>query len=208
VSAGSPERRRPTAVPRRPTAVPRRPTRAEVAAAHGRRVPDVIADDLQVLFCGINPGLYSGAVGHHFARPGNRFWTALHASGFTERRLSPHEEALLLELGLGITNLVARATAGADELGPGELRRGARGLVRKVRRRRPRAVAFLGLGAYRVAFGRPAATAGPQDEIVGGARAWLLPNPSGLNAHYRIEDLAEAFSALRAALQGAGGAAD
>jgi TDG/mug DNA glycosylase family protein len=141
-------------------------------------------------------------VGHHFARPGNRFWAALHASGFTERKLSPEEEALLLGRGLGITNLVARATATADEIGPEELRRGARVLARKARRRRPGVVAFLGLGAFRVAFDSPGATVGPQAGVIGGARAWLLPNPSGLNAHYLIEDLARAFAALRAEVEG------
>ncbi|MFN2489594.1 MAG: G/U mismatch-specific DNA glycosylase [Actinomycetota bacterium] len=191
-----PTRRRPTR--RRPTR--RRPTRAEVAAAHGRRVPDVIAADLAVLFCGINPGLYSGAVGHHFARPGNRFWPTLHASGFTPRLLSAFEERELLDHCLGITNLVTRATATADELGPDELRRGGRALARKAGRFCPRFVAFLGLGAFRTAFGVPGAVSGPQETTIGTARVWLLPNPSGLNAHYQVPDLALEFGALRAAL--------
>ena len=180
---------------------PRRPTPAEVAAAHGRTVPDVIGPDLRVLFCGINPGLYSGAVGHHFARPGNRFWAALHASGFTARRLSAFEERELLPLGLGITNLVTRATATAAEIGPDELRRGARALARKVARSRPRFVAVLGVGAFRTAFGAPRAVVGERLEGIGAARLWVLPNPSGLNAHYQLPDLERAFGALRAASQ-------
>src|SRR5690242_4257014 len=135
--------------------VPRRPTRAELLAAVGRRVPDLLAPDLRVLFVGINPGLYSGAVGHHFARPGNRFWPVLHAAGFTDRLLSPFGERELLAAGLGITNLVARTTASAAELARDELVRGAGRLEAKVRRHRPRHVAFLGLDAYRVALGRP-----------------------------------------------------
>lgn len=180
---------------------PWRPTRAQIAAAEGARVPDVIGLGLRVLFCGINPGLYSGAVGHHFARPGNRFWRALAASGFTPRVLSAFEEQELLAHGLGITNLVARATATADQLAVEELRRGARSLARKVRRHRPGLVAFLGLGAYRSAFGRPEALCGPQDGRLGGARVWLLPNPSGLNAHYQLPDLRDAFGALREAVE-------
>jgi double-stranded uracil-DNA glycosylase len=174
-----------------------RPTREQIAAARGRHVPDVIAPDLRVLFCGINPGLYSGAVGHHFARPGNRFWKALHGAGFTERVLSPFEERDMLDAGLGITNLVERATASADELAGQELRLGAQRLDRKVRGYRPRFVAFLGLSAYRVAFDRPGSVPGPQPERVGGAGIWLLPNPSGLNAHYQLPDLVAAFEELR-----------
>ena len=178
---------------------PWRPTRAQIAAAENARIADVAAPGLAVLFCGINPGLYSGAVGHHFARPGNRFWPALHASGFTDRVLSPFEEDLLPSYGLGITNLVARATATADALGDDELRRGARTLRAKAGRLRPRFVAFLGFGAYRTAFGRPRATLGEQDHALGETRVWLLPNPSGLNAHYQLPDLARAFAELRAA---------
>jgi len=174
-----------------------RPTRDQVAAAAGRTVPDVVAPALDVLFVGINPGLYSAAVRHHFARPGNRFWKVVAGAGFTERVLSPFEERELLEHGCGITNLVARATATADELSPAELRRGAGRLGAKVRRLRPRFVAFLGLGAYRTALGRPAAAIGPQEEPFAGARAWLLPNPSGLNAHYQLPELVEAFRELR-----------
>jgi TDG/mug DNA glycosylase family protein len=178
-----------------------RPSRTQIAAAHGRRVPDVIAPGLDVVFCGINPGLYSGAVGHHFARPGNRFWPALALAGFTHRVLSPFDERELLPAGLGITNLVGRATATADELGADELRRGARSLARKLRRYRPRYVAFLGLVAYRTAFGAADAVVGPQTATIAGARVWLLPNPSGLNAHYQVADLGRAFGALRAALE-------
>jgi TDG/mug DNA glycosylase family protein len=176
---------------------PWRPTREEIAAARGRTVPDIVAPDLSVLFCGINPSLYSGAVGHHFARPGNRFWKALHGAGFTDRVLSPFEEQLLLDHALGVTNLVRRATARADELSAGELRRGAGRVRRTVCRLQPRMVAFLGMSAFRVAFGRPHATVGPQQEEVCGARLWLLPNPSGLNAHYQMSDLVAAFRELR-----------
>ena len=174
-----------------------RPTKAELAAAIHRRVPDLIAPGLRVLFSGINPGLYSAATGHHFARPGNRFWPALHASGFTCRLLKPWEEALLLEDGIGITNLVARATAAAAELTGDELRAGRRRLIRKVRRFRPRAVAVVGIGAYRLAFDRPRAGLGLQPEELEGAALWVLPNPSGLNANHQLPDLAKAFRALR-----------
>jgi TDG/mug DNA glycosylase family protein len=180
---------------------PWRPTRQQVLAAHGRTVPDIIAPGLDVLFCGINPGLYSGAVGHHFARPGNRFWNTLHGAGFTERLLSPFEERELLTVAVGVTNLVRRATAGADELAAEELRAGAKRLERTVRRYRPRVVAFLGLSAYRTGFGHPAAAVGPQPGDVGDARVWLLPNPSGLNAHYQLPDLVAAFRALRASIR-------
>ena len=157
----------------------------------------MIAPGLRVLFVGINPGLYSGAVGHHFARPGNRFWRVLHAAGFTERLLSPFEERELLSAGLGITNLVARATASAAELSPDELVRGARRLVAKVRRRRPTMVAFLGLDAYRTALEKRGTSIGRQPEALGDAQVWVLPNPSGLNAHYQLPALIRLFSALR-----------
>jgi TDG/mug DNA glycosylase family protein len=180
-------------------AQPWKPTREEIAAAHGRRIPDVIAPGLQVLFCGINPSLYSAAVGHHFARPGNRFWPALHAAGFCPRRLSPFEDRQLPELGCGLTNVVDRATAAAAELTADELIEGGRRLVRKVRRARPRFVAFLGVTVYRTAFGRPRAVPGCQAEKIDDAGVWVLPNPSGLNAHYRLADLARLFAALRRA---------
>jgi double-stranded uracil-DNA glycosylase len=163
-------------------------------------VPDLVAPHLAVLFCGINPGLYSAATRHHFARPGNRFWPVLHAAGFSDRLLEAREEECLLPRGFGITNLVARATAGADELTREELIAGRRRLERLVRRNQPRWVAVLGLGAYRTACGRPRATVGPQPELLAGARLWVLPNPSGLNAHYQLPDLVHEFAALHAAV--------
>jgi TDG/mug DNA glycosylase family protein len=174
-----------------------RPSKAEVAAAAGRTVPDLIRTGLSVLFCGINPGLYSGATGHHFARPGNRFWPALHGAGFTPRLISPWEEHLLLEEGLGITNLVARATAAAAELDADELRAGRRRLERKVNRYSPRWVAVVGMGAYRTAFERSKALMGEQPEKIGSSGIWVLPNPSGLNANHQLPDLTRAFQALR-----------
>lgn len=180
---------------------PWKPTRAEVAAAHGGTVPDLLKPGLHVLFCGINPSLYSAAVGHHFARPGNRFWPTLHAAGFSRRLLSPFEERELLDDGYGITNLVARATAAADELEDEELLEGARILERKVRLRRPRFVAFLGVGAYRTARKRPRAVLGRQPEGIGDSGVWVLPNPSGLNAHYQLADLARLYRELRQAAE-------
>jgi TDG/mug DNA glycosylase family protein len=179
------------------TTRPWRPSREQLAAAHGASVPDVVAPGLDVLFCGINPGLYSGAVGHHFARPGNRFWKALHASGFTDQVLSPFDERDLLAVGIGVTNLVDYATAGAAELSAEELRSAADVLTRKVCRLRPAFVALLGITAYRTAFGRPAAGIGLQPQTLCGAGIWVLPNPSGLNAHYQLEELASAFAELR-----------
>jgi TDG/mug DNA glycosylase family protein len=173
-----------------------------VAAAGGRTVPDVIAPDLRVLFCGINPGLYSGATGHHFARPGNRFWKVLAGAGLTDRVLAPDEDGELLAAGIGITNLVARATAAAAELSADELQAGARALAAKATRWRPAWVAFVGLGAYRTAFGRPRAAVGPQPEALGPAKVWLLPNPSGLQAHYQLPELISAFRALADVLDG------
>jgi TDG/mug DNA glycosylase family protein len=160
-------------------------------------LPDVLDDGLDVLFCGINPGLYSAATGHHFARPGNRFWPALHRSGFTPRQLDPAEQDELPTYRLGITNLVARETARADELTDDELRAGAVRLAEVAAQYRPMVVAIVGITAYRTAFGRKKAVLGPQDEQVGGARLWVLPNPSGLNAHYQLPALADAFAALR-----------
>jgi TDG/mug DNA glycosylase family protein len=157
----------------------------------------VLRPGLQIVFCGINPSLYSAAVGRHFARPGNRFWPALHAAGFTTRRLQPAEQHLLLDLGYGITNLVAGATATADELSAADLRAGAKRLRRKLRRHRPKCIAFLGITAYRVAFALPEATLGLQVEPLAGSRVWVLPNPSGLNAHFQIADLARLFRRLR-----------
>jgi double-stranded uracil-DNA glycosylase len=177
-----------------------RPTKAELTAAVNHRVPDLVAPDLLVLFCGINPGLYSAATGHHFARPGNRFWPALHAGGFTSRVLKPWEEQLLLQDGIGITNLVSRTTATAAELTPEELRAGRGKLLRKVRRFRPRVVAVVGIGAYRLAFERPRATVGLQPERLDDAALWVLPNPSGLNANHQPSHLAEFFRELHAYL--------
>lgn len=173
------------------------PTAAQMAAAHGTTIPDVIGPDLRVLFCGINPGLWSAAVGKHFARPGNRFWPALHASGFTPRLFSPYEQDELLDLGLGISNVVARGTARADELTPDEFRNGGKILAAKVDQYRPKWVAILGIGAYRTAFDRKRATIGPQQETLSASRIWVLPNPSGLNAHWTPTTLAEEFGRLR-----------
>ncbi|RKR86963.1 G/U mismatch-specific uracil-DNA glycosylase [Micromonospora pisi] len=181
-----------------PVPAPVRPTRAELAQAYGRTIPDLIAPGLDVLFCGINPGLYSAAIGRHFGRPGNRFWPALHRGGFTPRLLGPTDQAELLGYGLGITDLVERATARAEELTPDELAEGGRRLLAKVRRHRPAWVAVVGVTAYRVAFDRRRAALGRQPEGLGGAGLWVLPNPSGLNAHYTPDRLADTFAELRA----------
>jgi TDG/mug DNA glycosylase family protein len=175
---------------------PWKPTRAQLEASRDLTIKDVIAPGLRVLFCGINPGLYSGATGHHFARPGNRFWPALHRSGFTPRLVSPFEERILLDLGLGITNVVARTTPVASELGDDELRAGGQRLRRKVTRYQPNFLAVLGLGAYRAAFGEKDARVGLQARTIGTTQLWLLPNPSGLNAHYQLPDLAREFRKL------------
>jgi TDG/mug DNA glycosylase family protein len=178
-----------------------RPDVAALRRARRRTLRDVIAPGLRVLFCGINPGLYSTAIGHHFGRPGNRFWKALHASGFTPRLFSPREDRALLDLGIGITNLCPRTTASADELTADELERGGRELVAKAIRYRPRVVAILGIGAYRVGYSRAEASIGRQDTTTGQSLTWVLPNPSGLNAHYGIEDLAHHFRRLRAVVE-------
>jgi TDG/mug DNA glycosylase family protein len=179
---------------------PWRPTPAQLAAAYGSTIRDVVAAGLDVVFVGINPGLYSGAVGHHFARPGNRFWKALHLSGFTRRQLSPFEERVLLDEGLGVTNIVRRSTAAAAELSPEELRAGARRVRALAERYQPRWLAFLGLGAYRTAFESPGAIVGLQPDDIGPSRVWLLPNPSGLNASFQIGRLVDAFRDLREAV--------
>jgi double-stranded uracil-DNA glycosylase len=176
------------------------PSKAELEAARGRTIPNVLGPGLDVAFVGINPGLWSGAVGHHFARPGNRFWKALHGSGFTDRLLFPLEDASLLDLNLGLTNLVARTTATAAELSFDEIQDGAQELEDRLSPLHPRFVAVLGIGAYRTGFGRRDAALGSQDEDLGGARLWVLPNPSGLNAHYQLDDLVERFRALRDAV--------
>jgi TDG/mug DNA glycosylase family protein len=178
----------------------RRPSPAELTAAAGRTVPDVIGPGLRVLFCGINPGLLSGAVRHHFARPGNRFWKALAASGFTETVLSPYDDRQLLDVGVGITNLVRTATRSAAEVTSADLRRGVVNLERKVRRWHPRAVAILGLDAYRTGFGRRSVTIGCQPDRIGGAQLWVIPNPSGIQAHYPFERLASELRSLRTAV--------
>jgi TDG/mug DNA glycosylase family protein len=176
---------------------PPKPTAADLAAARTRTLPDVIAPGLTVLFCGINPGLYSAATGHHFARPGNRFWPALHLSGFTPRQLAPAEQHLLLTHGLGVTNIVARATARAGELTASELLAGATQLTRLAAEHRPRFVAIVGISAYRTGFDHPQATIGEQSDPLAGSRLWVLPNPSGLNAHYQLPALVQEFRALR-----------
>ncbi|HEX3961534.1 MAG TPA: G/U mismatch-specific DNA glycosylase [Trebonia sp.] len=176
----------------------------DLEAARTRLLPDVLPPEgaaFDVLFCGINPGLYSAATGWHFARPGNRFWPALHRSGFTPRLLAASEQARLTGYGLGITNVAARPTAQAAELTAEELRDGGARLAELVARRRPRYVAIAGVTAYRTAFGRPRAAIGPQDERLGPARLWILPNPSGLNASWALPRLAEAFRGLRAAVR-------
>jgi TDG/mug DNA glycosylase family protein len=176
---------------------PYRPSKDEIARAEGATIGDVIAPDLDVLFCGINPGLYSGATGKHFARPGNRFWKTLHHSGFTPRVLSPFEQEEMLRYGLGITNMASRATAQAASLTQDELRVGGRALREKVLEFRPAALAILGVVAFRVAFEQPKATLGLQGSSIGPTAVWVLPNPSGLNAHYQVPRLTEMFDELR-----------
>jgi len=176
---------------------PWKPTKEQLLAATEKTVRDVIAPDLRVLFCGINPGLYTAAVGHHFARPGNRFWPALYAGGFTSRLLSPFDERELLKSGYGITNVVQRATASADMLTKEEIVAGGERLRAKVLRYSPRILAVLGLGAYRTAFNQPKAVVGRQEERIGKTLLWVLPNPSGLNANYQAADLARLFRGLR-----------
>jgi len=180
---------------------PWKPSREQVQASYGKTVPDLILPGLKILFSGINPSLYSAAVGYHFARPGNRFWPALHGGGLTPRLFSPVEGELLLKLGYGITNLVDRSTTSADELSEDEFVIGGQLLEAKIRRYLPRIVAFLGITAYRSAFDRPRASIGPQTESIGGSLVWVLPNPSGLNAHYRPIDLARLFEELRKAAE-------
>jgi TDG/mug DNA glycosylase family protein len=174
-----------------------KPTKAQLLAARNKTVPDLVAKNLIVLFVGINPGLYTAAIGRHFGRPGNRFWPALHAGGFTPRLFSPFESSLLLDLKFGITNLVARATARADELSDDELRAGGQRLEAKIKRWSPTVVAFVGIGPYRIVSGNKDAGVGLQKSLFGGSQAWVLPNPSGLNAHYQPAALAELFGDLR-----------
>jgi len=201
---------RPSPAPDRPasrSSPADRPGPADLAAAANRTIPDVLPDPgqpLLVLFCGINPSLYSAATGWHFARPGNRFWPALHLSGFTPRQLAPAEQHLLVGYGLGITNLVARATAQAAELTPAELQAGGERLRALIAERRsrglgPRVLAVAGVTAYRTAFARPRAAIGPQAETLGAAQLWILPNPSGLNASWTLPRIAATFRELREA---------
>ena len=178
---------------------PWKPTKEQLLAATEKTVRDVIAPDLRVLFCGINPGLYTAAVGHHFARPGNRFWPALYAGGFTDRLLSPFDERELLKSGYGITNVVSRTTASADQLTKDEILAGGERLLAKVLRYRPKVLAVLGVGAYRTAFSKPKANIGRQEDQIGRTVLWVLPNPSGLNANYQAADLARLFRELKVA---------
>jgi len=174
-----------------------KPAKEDLAAAFGKTLPDVIAPDLDVVFCGINPGLYTAAVQQHFGRPGNRFWPTIHKAGFTPRLFHPSEQGELLKHGCGITNVVARATTAAAELTSAELVEGAGVLDEKIRRHHPRVLAIVGIGAYRTGFNRPRAKTGLQEETIGSTRIWILPNPSGLNANYRPSELVELFGELR-----------
>jgi TDG/mug DNA glycosylase family protein len=173
-----------------------RPAPQELEAARSRTLPDVITSGLAVLFCGINPGLYSAALGYHFARPGNRFWPALHAAGITPGLLRPDQHRLLLQYRCGLTDIVERATARADELTSEELIAGRHRLEAKVIRFQPAYLAVLGIGAYRTAFGRRGAALGLQPATIGRTQVWVLPNPSGLNASHQSKDLAVAFRTL------------
>lgn len=176
---------------------------SEHTAARDRTIPDVLpgpADPpLRVLFCGINPGLVSAATGHHFARPGNRFWPVLHQAGFTPRQLRPDEQHLLPSLGLGITNVAPRATARADELSTAELVAGGQRLRTLVRQLRPDWLGVVGITAYRTAFAAPRAGVGEQPEGVDRTRVWVLPNPSGLNAHWSRPAMVAEFARLAVA---------
>jgi TDG/mug DNA glycosylase family protein len=176
---------------------PPRPTAEQLLAARELVIPDVIGPGLSVLFCGINPGLYSAAVGHHFARPGNRFWPALHLAGFSDRLLSPYEDHLLPLYGCGVTNMIPRTTAAAAELTSEELIAGAKALRGKIKVHAPEWIAFVGVGAYRTGFADPKAKIGTQDRKIDPARVWVLPNTSGLNANHQLRDLAKLFAELR-----------
>lgn len=176
-----------------------KPTKEDMLDAVNRTVPDLIAPGLDVLFCGINPGLYSGATGRHFAKPGNRFWKVLHLSGFTGRLLHPSEEEDLLASGCGVICFCHRTTARADELTRGEIVKGGQEVVAKVEKFKPKILAVLGLGAYRTAYNNKDAKLGLQDEKIGETLVWLLPNPSGLNAHYQLADFVELFTELKKA---------
>jgi len=173
-----------------------KPTKADLQQAYGKYIPDVLGPGIRLLFCGINPGLYSAYIGHHFGKPGNRFWKVIHQAGFTPRLFTPYEDRLLLELGYGLTNLVERATANATELNKGELRQGAKTLEEKVRQYKIQTVAILGIGAYRKGFHQPEANWGKQTEKLDDAVLWVLPNPSGLNAHFQIPELVRIYRQL------------
>lgn len=176
----------------------KKPTKEELQAAAGKSIRDVIAPNLDVLFCGINPGLYSGATGHHFAKPGNRFWPALHKSGFTAEQLDPSQKRQLLDAGCGVTNLVMRTTASMNGLNADELRRGGKRLATKIKRYKPRCLALLGVTVYRTAFDCKDAQIGLQrDHLIGDTKVWVLPNPSGLNAHYQMPDFVRLFRKMR-----------
>lgn len=174
-----------------------KPTKEELEQAIHKTVPDIIAPYLNVLFCGINPGLYTAAIGHHFGKPGNRFWRALYEGGFTKRQYDPREDTELLKLGYGLTNLVPRATRAAQELTHEEVLQGATNLTKKILKYKPRWVAFVGIQAYRTGFSKPEAQVGKQPDSIGDSGVWVLPNPSGLNAHFRPTDFARLFAALR-----------
>lgn len=173
-----------------------KPSRADLLTAANKTVPDIIAPNLRILFCGINPGLYSAAIQHHFGRPGNRFWPTLYQAGFTPRLLTPYEERELLPLGYGITNVVERASARADELSIEELLSGGQALRQRVLAYQPKVIAVLGVTAYRTAFQQPKASMGLQSETIGETKLWVLPNPSGLNAHHTLDSLAALFRQL------------
>ena len=179
-----------------------KPTKEQVAQSVNKQISDVIAPGIKLLFCGINPGLYTAAIEKHFGRPGNRFWPALFAGGITPRLYSPFEQHLLLIDNIGITNLVNRATARADEVGEKELQKGAEFLSEKIARYKPEAVAILGITTYRTAFKKPRAKLGLQDDVISGAKIWVLPNPSGLNAHFQIKDLGLLFAQLKSGVFG------
>jgi TDG/mug DNA glycosylase family protein len=178
-----------------------KPTKEDLIAAAGKTVPDIIAPNLRVLFCGINPSVYSAVVGHHFARPGNRFWPTLYKGGFTPRLLKPYEDQELLRYGYGITNLVERATVAAAELTADELAIGGKQLRNRVEHYQPRVLAVLGISAYRLAFNQPRAVLGQQPETIEPTQVYVLPNPSGLNAHYPPADLARVFGEFRQTIE-------
>jgi len=177
-----------------------KPTRQQIEGAQNSGIEDVLGKGIKLLLCGINPGLYTAAIGKHFGRPGNRFWPTLFHAGFTPRLFSPFEQHLLLELGIGITNFVNRATARADEVTDEELAEGGNILRKKVLKYKPHTVAVLGLTSFRDAFKQPKAKLGLQEMKIGTSHVWVLPNPSGLNAHFQIPQLAELFAQLKAFL--------